>query len=175
MSTRIAKWLAWSLVALSLLLTALSLLLLVLNLSHPNAHIYDYWLENAIAAISFAPVGALIVSRRPENPVGWLMCLLGVAFSIAHFSAQYAIYALLAQPNSLLPGEMLAWMASWILPVIIALQVFSFLLFPTGRLPGRRWRWLAWLTVAFAVAGVISSAFSFGANAGLGPVQTRSG
>ncbi len=175
MSRRAAARLAWSVCALSLALTVLSLLLLILNLSHPNAHVYDYWLENTISAISVAPIGALIASRRPENPVGWLMCLLGLATSIGLFGGQYAIYTLSAEPNSLPAGEVLAWIASWILPIIIGLQVFAFLLFPTGRLPGRRWRWLAWLTAAFVVAGVISSAFSLGANAGLGPIRNPLG
>ncbi len=174
-SRRTASWLAWSLCALSLALTALSLLLLNLNLAQPNTYIYDYWLDNTVGAISFAPVGALIASRRPANPVGWLLCLYGVGLSIGHFSAQYAIYTLLAQPNSFLAGAVLAWIASWILPVIIGLQVFSLLLFPTGRLPSDRWEWVAWLTVAFVIAGVISSAFSFGASAGLGPIQNHSG
>jgi hypothetical protein len=69
----------------------------------------------------------------------------------------------------------MAWISSWILPPIIGLQVFSFLLFPTGRLSSSGWRWLAWLTVACVVVGVASSAFSFGANAGLGPVQNPLG
>ena len=143
--------------------------------SHPDTHIYDYWLENTIAAISFTPVGALIASRRPANPVGWLMCLLGLVFSIGQFSSQYAIYSLLAQPNSLPAGEAMAWISSWILPPVIGLQIFSFLLFPTGRLPSKGWRWLAWLTLACVVVGVASSAFSPGANAGLGPVQNPLG
>jgi hypothetical protein len=175
MSTRAASWLAWSLWALSAMLTVLSLLLLVLNLSYPNVHVYDYWLENTLSAALFSTVGAVVASRRPENPVGWLLCLLGIGFGIGHSSSQYAIYALLARPESLPAGEAMAWISSWILPPIIGLQVFSFLLFPTGRLPGRGWRWLAWLTVAFIVAGVISSAFSFGANSGLGPVQNPLG
>ena len=175
MSIRAASWLAWSLWALTVVLTALSLLLLVLNLRYPDVHVYDYWLENTLSAVLFSTVGAIVASRRPENPVGWLLCLLGVAFSIGHYSSQYAIYTLLAQPDSLPAGQALAWVASWMLPPIIGLQVFSFLLFPTGRLPSRRWRWLAWLTVAFVVAGVISSAFSLGANAGLGPVQNPLG
>jgi hypothetical protein len=174
-STRTATWLAWALCALSLALTALSLLLLVLNFSHPDAHVYDYWLENTLTAISYAPVGALIASHRPVNSVGWLLCLYGLALSIVHFSSQYAIYTLLAQPNLLPAGEAMAWISSWILPIIIGIQVFSYLLFPTGRLPSRRWRWLAWLTVACVVMGVTSSAFSFGANAGLGPVQNPVG
>jgi uncharacterized membrane protein YhdT len=170
-----ASWLAWSLCGLSLALAAISLLLLALNISYPNPYIYDYWLENTVAALSFAPVGALIAARRPENPVGWLLCLLGVAFSFGHFSSQYAIFTLLAQPDSLPAGEALAWVSSWILPPIIGLQVSSFLLFPTGRLPSRRWRPLGWLIVAYVIVGVIASAFSLGANAGLGPIRNPLG
>lgn len=92
-----AARLAWSLCALALVLTALALLLLDRNLAHPNAYVYDYWLDNTLAAISYAPVGALIAARRPSNPVGWLLCLWGVVLSIGHFGAQYAIYALLAR------------------------------------------------------------------------------
>jgi hypothetical protein len=175
MNARATSRLAWSLWALSVALTALGLLLLVLNLSYPDVHVYDYWLENTLSAVLFSTVGAIVSSRRPENPVGWLLCLVGLANGVGHFSSQYAIYALLAQPNSLPAGPAMAWISSWILPPIIGLQVFSFLLFPTGRLPGRGWRWLAWLTVAFVVAGVISSAFSLDANAGLGPVQNPLG
>ncbi|MDQ3658915.1 MAG: hypothetical protein M3338_04505, partial [Actinomycetota bacterium] len=175
MSARSASRLAWSLWAISAVLTALSVLLLILNLSNPDVHVYDYWLENTLSAVLFSTVGAFVASRRPENPVGWLFCLLGLTFSISHSSAQYAIYAQLAQPGLLPAGGALAWISSWILPPIIGLQVFAFLLFPTGRLPGRRWMWLTWLTVASVVLGMISSAFSFGANAGLGPVQNPLG
>jgi hypothetical protein len=51
MRSRASSWIAWSLWALSVALTALSLLLLVLNLSHPDVHVYDYWLENALSAV----------------------------------------------------------------------------------------------------------------------------
>jgi uncharacterized membrane protein YhdT len=176
MSIRAATHLAWALCALSLALTALSLLLLVLNLSHPNTHLYDPWLDNTVTTVFFSTVGALIASRRPENPVGWLLCLYGLVITISHFSAQYAIYALLAQPNSLPAGEALVWIVSWILPIIIGLQVFYILLFPNGRLPSRRWRPLAWLTVAFILVGVISFAFSPGALMGvLGPIENPLG
>jgi hypothetical protein len=167
--------LAWSLWALSVALTVFALLLLLLNLNHPGVHVYDYWLENTLSALLFSTVGAIVGSRRPQNPVGWLLCLYGLANALGHFSSQYAIYALLTRSDALPAGEAMAWVSSWILPPIVGLQVFSFLLFPTGRLPGRRWRWLAWLTVAFVVTGTITSAFSFGANAGLGPVQNPLG
>jgi hypothetical protein len=176
MSIRAATHLAWALCALSLALTALSLLLLVLNLSHPNTHIYAPWLDNTVTTVFFSTVGALVASRRPENPVGWLLCLYGLVITISHFSAQYAIYALLAQPNLLPAGEALVWIVSWLLPIINGLTVFYILLFPTGRLPSRRWRWLGWLTVAFVVVGVILAAFSSGALLGiLGPIENPLG
>ncbi len=174
-SRRIATWLAWSLWVLSIALTALSLLLLVLIRSHPGTHIFDWWLGNSLIVIDVT-VGAIVVSRRPENPVGWLLCLSGVATSTSTFTSQYAIYALLAQPNSLPAGEAMAWITSWMLPIMNGVQVFYLLLFPTGRLPSRRWRWLAWLTVAYILVGVILSAFSPGAYLGaLGPIRNPLG
>src|SRR5829696_1234335 len=176
MSRRLAFWLAWSVCALSLALTALSLFLLILNLSHPNTHLYEPWLDNTLTAVFYPTVGAIVASRRPENPVGWLLCLYGLAISISYFCAEYAIYALLAVPNPLPAGEAMAWIASWVLPILNGLQVFYILLFPTGRLPSRRWRWLGWLTVAFVVVGVILGAFSSGALLGiLGPIENPLG
>jgi uncharacterized membrane protein YhdT len=156
-------------------LTALSLLLLILNLSYPNAHLYEPWLDNTLTAISYAPVGALIASRHPENPVGWLLCLYGFVISLSYFSAEYAIYALLAQPDSLPAGEAMAWVFSWMLPLVIGFSTLSYLLFPTGRLPSRRWRWAVWLTVAFIVVGVLLGAFSSGPLSDLGPIQNPLG
>src|SRR5829696_2184977 len=175
MSTRTASWLAWSLWGLSLTLTVVALLLLALNLSHPHTHIFDNWLDSTLNAVFFSTVGAIVASRRPENPVGWLLGLYGLAQSIDHFSAQYAIYALLAQPDSLPAGEAMAWVTSWLVPIIIGFSVFLILLFPTGRLPSRRWRWVTWLTVAFILVGAISDAFSPGPVDGLGPIRNPLG
>jgi hypothetical protein len=172
---RTASWLAWSLWALSVALTSLSLLLLAMIRSHPGTHIFDWWLGNSTIVIDVT-VGAIVASRRPENPVGWLLCLSGVAVSTSSFASEYAIYALLAQPNSLPAGEAMAWIAAWMLPIMNGVQVFYLLLFPTGRLPSRRWRWLAWLTVAYILVGVITAAFSPGAYLGsLGPIRNPLG
>jgi hypothetical protein len=168
--------LAWALCVLSLALTALSLLLFILNLSYPNTHLYEPWLDNTLNALFYPTVGAIVASRRPENPVGWLLCLYGLVTSFSYFCAEYAIYALLAQPDSLRAGEAMVWIVSWILPIMNGLQVFYILLFPTGRLPSRRWRWLGWLTVIYVVVGVILAAFSSGALLGiLGPIQNPLG
>jgi hypothetical protein len=174
MSRRTATWLAWSLWALSIALTALALLLLALILPHPNTHVYDYWFNNTLIVIP-ATVGAIVASRRPENPVGWLLCLSGLTTSISHFGSQYAIYALSAQPDSLPAAEAFAWINTWILPILIAVDVFTLLLFPTGRPPSRRWRWLGWLTIAFVFVGAISGAVTSGPVDGLGPLRNPLG
>jgi hypothetical protein len=176
MSYRTATWLSWSLCALSLVLAALSLWLVALNHSHPNIPTYAPWLDNTLGALSYAPVGALVASRRPDNPIGWLVCLYGLVISLSYFSAEYAIYALLAEPGSLPVAEALVWVLSWILPVIIVLSIFPLLLFPTGRLPSRRWRWLAWLTAAWMLLTVVTGAFASGALLGvLGPIENPLG
>lgn len=175
MSIRTKSWLAWSLWAVAVALTGMSLVLLVLNASDPDAPVFDWWLGNALVVIE-ATVGALIASRRPENPVGWLLCAFGVAVSTSSFTSQYAIYALLARPGSLPAGEALAWVCSWLLPIIIGLQVSYLALFPTGRLPSRRWRWIAWLTAVFVAVGVFLAAFSPEAYLGsLGPIRNPLG
>jgi hypothetical protein len=104
-SRHTSVWLAWALCALSLTLTVLSLLLLIPNLSYPNTHLYEPWLDNTVTTVFYPTVGAIVASRRPENPVGWLLCLYGLVTSIGYFCAEYAIYALLAQPDSLPAGE----------------------------------------------------------------------
>jgi hypothetical protein len=175
LSPRAAAWLAWSLCAFSLALTALSLLLLALNLSHPDVHVYDYWLENTILPLSFSIIGAVIASRLPANPLGWLFCAAASIAAVAHFSAEYAIYALLARPGSLPADEGLAWLSYWVLPLAFGCVVLSLLLFPNGRSPSIRWRWLAWLTVLVTIVGAIWVALSPGVIANLGSIRNPLG
>jgi hypothetical protein len=174
MSRRTAAWLAWLMCLLALALTTLSLLLLALNLSYPGVHIFDYWLESTVAAAGFSTVGSVIISRRPNNIIGWLLNAAGFLLGLNHFSCEYAIYTSLAQPGSLPGGEAAAWLAYWIFVPPSALLVFMFLLFPTGRLASSRWRWFAGFSVIAASIGVVSMAFSSGVTY-LGPVPNPLG
>ena len=170
-----AARLAWSLCALSLALTALSLLLLALNRSDPNTHIYEYWQVDTLVPVSFSIIGAIIASRLPANPLGWLFCAAACLAAVDHFSAEYALYALLAQPKSLPAGEALAWFASWAWILYIGCIALSLLLFPNGRLPSRRWKWLAWLSVFLTIAGAVWVAFSPGVIGNLGSIRNPLG
>jgi MFS family permease len=158
-SKRTATWLAWSMCALSLALTALSFLLiaLILNLNTP---IYFYWLEPTAIAVGYSVIGVILVPRLPHHPIGWICCAIGFLAAVEHFSGEYAIYALVAQPNPLAGGKAALWIEYWFWIPMIGLIVFLLLLFPTGRLPRRRWRWVAWLSAAVTLIATILAAIS---------------
>ena len=177
MSRHAATRLAWSLWALSVALTALSLLLLALSLSHPDVYIFDHWLDSTLAAIAFSTVGAVIGPRTPsDNPIGWLFCAVGLLFAVTHFTAEYAIYTLLAAPGSQLAGgEAAAWLTSWLWVPQLGSVVLVVLLFPDSRLPSRGWRWFAWLSVLLVLTGALLCALSPGPTIALGPINSPLG
>ena len=167
MSTRTAAWLAWTMWTLSIGLTMLSLWLLILNLFHPNVPVYRYWAEDTLLAVGYSTVGAVAASYRPRNPVGWVSCSIGLVWGVAHFTSEYATYALLAAPGSLPAAEVSAWIYSWVWVPGLGFLVFLPLLFPNGRLPSPRWSPFAWFSVLLAGTGTIMAALSPGPGVGL--------
>jgi hypothetical protein len=175
MSVRVATRLAWSLCGLSLVLTVLGVVLLVLNYSDPEVNVYGFWLENTMLPVSFSIIGAIIASRLPANPLGWLFCAAACIAALAHFSGEYAIYALLVQPDTLPAGNALAWLTCWVWVLFIGCLVLSLVLFPDGRLPGRSWRWLVWLTLLLTALGSLWQAFTPGVILSLGRIRNPLG
>ena len=148
MSHRAAAWLAWSLLALVLLILALGLILW-----SPDA---GFFLTFALIAALFAVVGALVASRRPRNPIGWLFLAFAVVAVLVASADQYAVYALIEHPGSLPGGDWVAWLASGIWHPAFGFFVFAFLLFPDGRLPSARWRLVARIAAAnYLMGGVL--------------------
>jgi hypothetical protein len=171
MSRRTAAWLAWSLCVLSLALTVLSLLLLMWSWSYPDVHVFDYWVENTMVAVVFSTVGAVVASRRPDHPVGWLFCVIGLVGGIRHLGAEYATYSLLVSHGSVPGGAVAGWVSSWMWVPHVGLMVFLGLLFPNGLLPTPRWRPFAWFVVVAILVGTVALALSPGPLSGLGPIR----
>jgi hypothetical protein len=173
MARRLASWLAWAVCALSLAITALNFLLIALNVSL-STPAYVFWPELTSIAVGYSMIGAIIASRLPNHPIGWICCAIGLIAAVDHFGGEYAVYALLAQSHPLPGGKAMLWLQGWFWMLFIGLIVFLLLLFPTGRLPSSRWRPFAWVSVAMISGGVIwSSAISpdVGFNAPPSPVQ----
>src|SRR5215203_3057665 len=170
---RLVSWLAWAVCALSTMLTALNFLFIAMNVSL-NTPAYVFWPELTFLAVGYSVIGAVIASRLPNHPIGWICCAIGLIAAVDHFGGEYSLYALLALPHSLPGGRAMLWLQGWFWMLFIGLIVFLLLLFPTGRLPSSRWRPFAWVSVAVISAGVIWSSIispDVGFNAPPSPVQ----
>jgi signal transduction histidine kinase len=150
MSPRITSRLAWSLFALGV--GAFSVAAWLSARAHAESHVLPF----LPILLAFSGVGALVASRRPENPLGWLM-LSFLALSIGLIADAYARYGLTKSP----PAAGTAW-AAWVF--IISIEVgliplnFILLLFPHGRLLSSRWRVAAWAAVAIPLVGGAATA-----------------
>jgi hypothetical protein len=155
MSTRASAWLAWSACALALLVLALSLLLILLGWSTPLPKGLTPWRDQVVSLVGIigAPVlGGLIASRRPDNVYGWLWLCFGLGLALQLLAESYATYALVVQPESLPVPRTISRLLGLGGPLALGVAPFLLLLFPTGRLPSPRWRFVAWIA---AVSGAV--------------------
>ena len=155
---RAAVWLAWSITALAISSGVLFLVLLALNSRDPDVVTYEFWGAQAITAIIFPAVGALIVSRHPRNALGWLFCLMGLSSGLSGLALEYATYALLVRPDSLPGAATAAWLNAWVGILGFVSLVLIPLLFPDGRPPSRRWWPIVWIATGAIVLGTVSFA-----------------
>jgi hypothetical protein len=155
-----AALLAWLLWGQSVVLAAFGLLLQYANDPTRSLEQVSY----ALPFLAFVTVGALVTSRRPENPIGWIFCAVGLLNVMYAFAQAYAIYALLTRPGLLPGGEVMAWPAAgWTATLGWGLMAtFVPLLFPTGRLLSPRWRPLGWLAAAVLALAVLTLAITPG-------------
>jgi hypothetical protein len=163
MSHRAAAWLAWSVLAVCVVLITLTLVLDFTTVELPldvGGFRYDpgFAVLTGVLSLAYPAVGALIASRLPTNPIGWIFCGLGVIYVTQRFAIAYADHALL-ETLALPWGEFAAWFSTWIGFAFPTLGVFLMLLFPGGRLPTRRWRIVVCLTVFGAAMSALGVAF----------------
>lgn len=146
---RWTAWLAGSLWAIWFALLAM-LVLIGSGSSRP--------LLAVLATFAMVTVGALVASRQPANPIGWVFCALGLGFMVGGVSSLYAIRALVDAPGSLPAGVAVAWLSSWVQFPTTMLVLYLLLLFPNGHPPSPRWRGVVWLVTALIAVGTLSAA-----------------
>ncbi len=138
----------------SLGLMAASLVLLVLDwkaIDSPITAQFSYFIGAAITGV----LGLLITARRPRNPIGWLLLAIAVSDTVYVFADFVAIRGLLAGASASGWVEWPATVFNNSAGLGFLLLLFIVLFFPTGRLPGSRWRVAAWVVVAGAALSLI--------------------
>jgi cytochrome bd-type quinol oxidase subunit 2 len=149
------RWAAWCAWALWVLVLAALVVTMVFGAAESVDHSTQVpvLITFAFFVLAFATVGALVASRQPGNPIGWIMCASAIAYAIGGLSAAFA-----QTPEG--PTVLQQWLGSWIWGLGIAgAGTFLLLLFPDGSLPSRRWRPLAWVAALGTAAFVLGQAF----------------
>src|SRR5215211_417355 len=88
MSARTAAWFAWAVCALTLGVTVLSFLLIALSASM-NTPAYFFWLDLTVIAVGYSVIGAIIASRLPDHPIGWICCAIGLIAAVEQHRPRY--------------------------------------------------------------------------------------
>jgi hypothetical protein len=175
-----ARRVGWALVIAGVIGAGLQDRMNVLNQpAHRGA--IDWFLELLLilACVFLVAVGAVIVARQPGNTIGWLLAAIGFLIEFWSFSQAYAPYALRTHPGSLpfdpIPfGAVVGWASIWALPLLVALFIPIFLLFPDGRPASRRWRLVVWtwgIATALSVATFAVNRTTIGFGNGTCPPQ----
>jgi signal transduction histidine kinase len=108
------------------------------------------------AFLANGTVGLVVAWRQPRNAIGWLLLAIVTFIAAANFGQAYGEYTLLTRPGSLPAALWIVAIASWAWPTGLLLGIFLFLLFPDGKPPSWRWRWLLRLGMVGYVLGLLS-------------------
>jgi hypothetical protein len=152
----VVAWGLWALVMLGLAV-AVWLDHLLRQAGRPELVTLDIGVLTVLGEVSAATVGALLASRRPRHPVGWLLLALGLSLAMDGVSLGYANYGLVARPGVLPAADYAAAYTNGFGFIEAALLGFVLLLTPTGSLPSRRWRWWARVAAAAPAVGLVTA------------------
>jgi hypothetical protein len=109
-------------------------------------------LSVVLFALAFPLLGWIILRRDPSNRLGWIYLAIGFWQAVNLFATGYSSVAYWVASGNLPLASELSWVAVWAwVPGFALFSTVGILLFPTGRLPSRRW----WPVVAVAVIAFV--------------------
>jgi hypothetical protein len=146
--------------AMALVLGGLALALMIADLplaglAHQSLNATGGSLPVWISA-PFAVVGFVVAWRKPGNPLGWIILGTAVFLALSEDASYYAV----ADYRLRHGGLPLGWLALLAQPAWapgVVLFGLALLLFPDGKPPSPRLRWVVWVYAAVAVCWIAAA------------------
>ncbi|HWL50303.1 MAG TPA: hypothetical protein VNT92_10535 [Acidimicrobiia bacterium] len=167
MSANRSRTIAWVMWLSGVAMIVLAAVLSEVNPPISTTQVEESALEGAIwlsTWVGFGLVGALVVSSRPANRIGWVMCGITLAVGLSLFAGEYSRFALVTEPGSWPLGEPAAWVATWGFLPVVALVMALVLMYPSGE-PSRFGFWILRASLFVTLSDALVFAFR------PGPVQ----
>ena len=144
---RSAAWLAWSLAVLSAAIFLAASVLSTLPRPAPSPGDPSTTSGDTLSFVlflAFPIVGAVVASRRPRNPIGWILLADGLLWMVLALTDSYSVYGA-ARPGAVPYPVAIGTIGNqWLwIPTVGLIGIYLLLLFPDGKLPSRKWRPLA--------------------------------
>jgi signal transduction histidine kinase len=150
----------WALLAATAVLTVFSAALDVLSSQGGEPEWVSY--VAPLAVLMSSGVGIVLATRRPGNPIGWLLLVNGVVLAVSGLATNYSVYGLLEEPGSLPAADVAAVYDQSAWPLLFAPLTAIAFVFPDGRLPSPRWRPIAIAAIACFIASTAVQFFGPG-------------
>jgi signal transduction histidine kinase len=152
------RFLPWALCALALAIGVVTTSVVVLvpaGVPAGGRLPLAFWLSFLLAQAASAVVGAVVATRQPRNPIGWMLIGIGICLGLDG-GGQYITNAAFAPPGTYpIPALVgLLSLPAWTLGLGLFLLMLS--VFPDGRALSTRWRWL----LRLSILGLLVTAFS---------------
>ncbi len=168
MTSRPARWAAWSLAVVTCLIAITQVVLAIIDPSSSDqssaANVpgggVPIAVFQAIVLITIAVIGAVVAARQPRNVVGWILCVIPLSLGVLIVATQVYWSLQLHDIGSERLAAIVGWMGSWTwVPVMIPTVTFFPLLFPTGRPLTPRWRPVVWMAGVTLILLLITEMF----------------
>lgn len=143
-------WAAWLLLAMGIAEFACTLYLA----AHRRPHLPRLDLGQVLFVgrfVCLTAVGAVIAARR-AHPIGWLLLGIGLVYGAVGILAEGSRAFYPSQPGL---GAMLFLASNELFKIALLLLAVLILVFPTGHLPSRRWRWLTVALIIVVGLGIV--------------------
>lgn len=143
-----AGYLAWSLAGLSIVIVLISFFAAIRYalLSENFQTFISHQALTPFLTIAFTLVGALIATRVPRNPIGWIFLVVGMLYTFSGAVIVFQRYAESAPAGMHVRGlDLASWFSNWLwMPAFFLPITIVLLYFPDGNPPSPRWRFIGW-------------------------------